>query len=300
MQPARKISYHQSQGFISGCFQAMASPCEIILETDDLALAKQVTEAVAHETWRVETTFSRYCKDNTIYKINHSKGKTVKVDAETAHLLDYADTCYELSDGLFDITSGILGRVWKFDGSNNIPSLNSINNLLPLIGWDKVKWEKPYLTLKQGMSLDLGGIGKEYAVDLVAAITKSQISLPFLINFGGDIYANKPPKSKNGWIIGIEPIQPGKRPPKIVIRSGGAATSGDSKRFLKDGRNILSHVLNPKAGWPVENAPASVTVLNQTCTQSGTLATLAMLQGENAENFLKQQKVKFWVQRRDQ
>jgi thiamine biosynthesis lipoprotein len=79
------------------------------------------------------------------------------------------------------------------------------------------------------------------------------------------------------------------------LHRGGIATSGDARRFLlKDGIRY-SHILNPLTGWPVKDAPRSITVLADTCTEAGILATLAMLQGTAAEQFLDEQQVKYWI-----
>ena len=294
------IAYKNSQGFVTGDFTAMAGPCEVIIETSDHDLAERVTQTVANEAWRIESTFSRYRTDNIIYRINNADGKPVEVDTETARLLDFADLCFEVSDGMFDITSGVLGKIWKFDGSSNVPAQKEINKLLPKIGWNKVSWANPKLQMPAGMALDFGGIGKEYAVDSAATLTRAITDSPVLINFGGDIVATAPPASREHWLIGIEPLALGqnKIPPKVALKHGGVATSGDSKRFLQYKGKVLSHVLNPKTGWPVTDAPASVTVLANNCTQAGMLSTLAMLQGQGAEEFLESQQVEHWIQRR--
>ncbi|ACV25682.1 FAD:protein FMN transferase [Kangiella koreensis] len=294
------IAYKDSQGFVTGHFTAMAGPCEVIIETSDQELAEKVTKAIADEAWRIESTFSRYRADNIIYRINNADGEPVEVDAETARLLDFADLCFEVSDGMFDITSGLLGKIWKFDGSSNIPDQKDIDRLLPKIGWEKVSWSNPMLQMPAGMALDFGGIGKEYAVDSAAQLARQITELPILINFGGDIVATAPPASRQHWLIGIEPLALGQNsvPPQVALKHGGVATSGDSKRFLQHKGRVLSHVLNPKTGWPVADAPASVTVLANNCTQAGMLSTLAMLQGPGAEEFLATQEVEHWIQRR--
>ncbi len=298
----RSIQYRSHQGFIHGSFTAMAGPCEIIVESQDRELAKKLTELAATEAWRIETTYSRYRHDNLIHKINHAQGKPIEVDREMAAMLDFADNCYQISEGLFDITSGVLGKLWKFDGSCNIPNPQSVSELVSLIGWDKAKWQNPVLTLPKGMAIDFGGFGKEFAVDSVTNIIKQQTDNPTLVNFGGDIAATRAPKQRAAWYIGIDEILLAENrsniAPRIRLKQGAIATSGDSKRYLLDEGKVLSHVLNPKTGWPIEDAPASVTVLAETCTQAGLFSTLAMLQGKNAETFLESQDIVHWIQRR--
>ena len=305
---SRTKSLEFREDFWLGSFEAMASPCEILIDTADETLARKLLDLAEHEARRIESKFSRYRDDNIIYQINHSQGHAIEVDSETAALLDYANQCYEISDGMFDITSGVLREVWRFDGSDNIPSEKSVQKLLPRIGWQKVSWQRPLITLPMGMEIDLGGIGKEYAVDKTALLL-DQFNISVLVNFGGDLYTNKPRTNGQAWIVGIEnPDKLVNRKPKqknlvqhsideFDLERGGIATSGDTRRYLlKDGVRY-SHILDPRTGWPVRHAPHSVTVAAGTCTDAGIIATLAMLHGKEAEAFLKAQGVMYWCQR---
>ncbi len=276
----------------------MASPCEVFIDTIEESLACMLFQIAFNEALRIEKKFSRYRDDNIIYKINHSNGKSIKVDSETALMFDFATQCYDISEGLFDITSGVLRQVWKFDGTDNIPSGPEVNKLLSKIGWDKVLWDSPTLNLPSGMEIDLGGIGKEYAVDRTLSILSTHTNSSLLVNYGGDLNINKPRKTGDPWRIGIEnPNIPGNALQHLEITQGALTTSGDSQRFLvKDGKRY-SHVLNPKTGWPVEGAPRSVTVAAGSCTEAGIISTLALLNGECAEEFLDAQNVKYWCHR---
>jgi thiamine biosynthesis lipoprotein len=100
----------------------MASPCEILLEPPDKALCHRLTELAAAEAVRIEQKYSRYRPDSVLSRMNANNGSWQTLDSETAQLLAFAQQCYQLSDGLFDISSGILRRVWQFDGSDNIAS----------------------------------------------------------------------------------------------------------------------------------------------------------------------------------
>ena len=279
-----------------GSFIAMASPCEVLIETDDSQLASEITAIVAGEAWRIEQKFSRYRKDNILYKIHHANGKKIKVDEELSLLLNFSQQCYELSDGLFDITSGVLRRIWTFDGSDNIPTDKQCKALLKKIGWYKVNWQPPYITLPSGMEIDLGGVGKEYAVDKAGQLAASATDLPVLINFGGDLFATKHPLSRESWQVGIESIGGTDKSAIINITSGGIATSGDANRYLERNGKRYSHVLNPKTARSVTDSPRSVTVASPNCIEAGFLSTLAMLQGKEAESFLQAQGVLFWIQ----
>ena len=277
-------------------FTAMAGPCEVFVDCDQEQKAIEVAEIAIHEAKRIEHKFSRYRTDNIVYKINKANGKSIDIDQETAHLLAYAEKCYQISDGLFDITSGILRSAWKFKGQQQLPTQSDINSLLKHVGWQKLVWQQPTLTLPTGMEIDFGGIGKEYAVDRTVRILQAHTRTNFIVNYGGDLYVTGPHTDGSGWRVGLDdPGHTGERArATIELNHGGVATSGDARRFLLRDGIRYSHILDPHTGWPVKNAPRAVTVVASTCIEAGMLATFAMLQGENAEPFLQQQGVKFW------
>jgi len=148
------------------------------------------------------------------------------------------------------------------------------------------------------MQIDLGGIGKEYAVDRIAGLLRNQYKPGILINLGGDIAITGMRQDRQQWYIGIEdPDRNQKVSSLLKMRRGAIATSGDSKRYILHRGKRYGHILNPKTGWPVEDSPRSVTVGANTCTDAGIIATLAMLQGQNAEEFLQQQGLRFYCHR---
>lgn len=299
------LTLERLQDYWAVRFTAMASPCEVLIDTDDRDLAGRLGSAARTEATRIEHKFSRYRRDNIIGRINRANGAAVSVDEETAALLDYAETCWRLSNGLFDVTSGVLRRAWRFDGGSRVPRAGDVDALMPKVGWDKLRWQKPVLQLAPGMEIDLGGIGKEYAVDKVANQLRLLTPSNLLVNFGGDLYATGARRGQRGWSVGVE--QPDSATGTaaampaaglvIDLTRGGIATSGDTRRYLiKNGRRY-GHILNPRTGWPVIDAPRSVTVVAGTCTEAGMLATFAMLQGQGAESFLEQQAVRYWCLR---
>ena len=222
----------------------------------------------------------------------------MSVDAETAGLLAFADRCHQLSGGLFDVTTGVLRRVWRFDGSDRLPSRKQVKALLPLVGWQKVGWAPPVVTLPAGMEIDLGGLGKEYAVDRAAEMVGQAAPGGLLVNFGGDLRALAPPAAGH-WEVGVEEAaQRESACRSIRIARGGLATSGDTRRYLRREGVRYGHILNPRTGWPVAQAPHTVTVLADSCVEAGLLATLAMLQGRRAEAFLAEQGVQHWCERK--
>ncbi len=275
-----------ADGGLAGRFGAMASPCEVLVDGADAVELAALTERAAAEVWRVESLWSRYQSGNIVDRINRAQGQPIEVDPETARFLDYAQELYTLSDGLFDVTSGVLRRVWQFDGSDRVPTAQAVADVLPLVGWHRVDWRSPRLQMPAGMQIDFGGIGKEYAVDRALTVLTAHCARPLLVNCGGDLAASAPRSDDRAWLVGIDAAIPEVATPLIRLRRGGVATSGDAHRFLlKDGRRF-PHILNPKTGWPVMDAPRVVTVAADSCTEAGALSTLAMLQGAQAQAFL--------------
>ncbi len=138
-------------------FRAMATPCEVRLESQDAETAGAVGRAIETEARRIECKYSRYRTDSVVSQINNGSGDVIIVDHETSELLQFATRCFEISGGLFDITSGVLRRVWKFDGSDNVPDASQIKPLLASIGWEKVSWSPPAISLPAGMEIDWEG-----------------------------------------------------------------------------------------------------------------------------------------------
>lgn len=279
-----------------GTFYSMASQCEVLIDTPDKNLAQASLLTAQKEATRIEQKYSRYKKNNIVDKINNANGKQITLDEETARLLDYAQHCFDLSDGLFDITSGVLREAWKFDGSDNIPSKKQVTKIMPRVGWQKIERSNGALKMQSGMQLDFGGIGKEYAVDRAAALIAQQFTNHVLVNFGGDITAAGPRKNGEPWEIGLQnPERNNEVVATVKLSKGAVATSGDLNRFLIKNGIRYTHILNPKTGWPIEHAPRQVTVLANTCIDAGMLSTFAILQGAQAEEFLQAQEIDYRI-----
>lgn len=125
----------RGEDLIAVCFTAMASPCEVLLPAASHAEALEIGAAAAREAWRVERKYSRYRDDSVVAWIHANRGRKINVDAETAGLIDFAAHCHELSNGLFDITSGVLRRAWRFDGSERVPAPEEVSALLAHVGF---------------------------------------------------------------------------------------------------------------------------------------------------------------------
>ena len=270
-------------------FTAMGSSCSVQFCTGSKAQAEAVYQLVLKRIDQLEQRYSRYRDDSLISEINRRAGSGVStpIDSETVALLHYAEQCYRESNQLFDVTSGVLRRVWDFKNAD-LPGKTEIDAVLPLIGWKKVQWNAQSIYLPQtGMQLDFGGIVKEYAADAVAGLFHQQGIHNGIVELGGDIRVIGPMPDNQGWPIAIrDPRQPDKVIAQFKLASGALASSGDYERFqLIDGIRY-SHLLHPKTGWPVTGLQA-VSVIAEHCVVAGSVATIAMLKANKGLSWLR-------------
>ncbi|MEP7300270.1 MAG: FAD:protein FMN transferase [Caldimonas sp.] len=276
-------------------FQAMASACEIRLEGDDEDGLGAAARKAVDEVKRIELKYSRYRDDSIVSRINAAAGSgmRVEVDAETAALLDFGARLHAGSDGLFDITSGVLRRAWDFRAAR-LPDSAALAALLPLIGWSQVEWDGGRIGLpREGMELDFGGFGKEYAADRAMAVLAACGLRHGFVNLGGDIRVLGPRVDGRAWRFGIQhPRREQETIARVELSQGALASSGDYERFFElDGKRYC-HILDPRTGWPV-TAWASISVTAPACVAAGALSTIAMLKGGQALDFLATQRATY-------
>lgn len=270
-------------------FKAMGSPCDIQLFAGTHGKARQAADSAIADVHRLEALYSRYRSDSFLSAINRAAavGGCITVDNETAGLLNYAAACYEQSDGLFDITSGILRHAWRFD-SGGLPDPVQIQELLDKVGWRKLRWKAPVLEfINPGMEIDFGGIVKEYAVDRAAALCWEAGIRHGVVNLGGDIKVIGPRSDGSPWRVGIRhPRQKEAVMQTIFLSEGALASSGDYERCIIVDNVRYGHVLNPKTGWPVRYL-AAVSVVGDFCVVAGSASTIAMLKEESGLAWLE-------------
>lgn len=255
----------------------MGGPCELQFYAADAARAAAAGEA---EVRRLEAAYSRYRDDSLTSGINRSAGDPagVAVDDETAGLLDFAQTAWQQSDGLFDLTSGALRRAWDFK-AQRVPSRADVDAALAHVGWHRLRWQRPRLWLAAGMELDFGGIVKEYAADRAARVLRHAGVRHGLVELAGDIAVVGPHPDGTPWQVGIRhPRDPERAIASIALARGAIASSGDYERYFEAGGRRYCHLLNAKTGWP-SDGPAGVSVVAAECLLAGAATTIAMLKG---------------------
>ncbi len=268
-------------------FNAMACGCEIVASLPTHAASKSAVDAAIAEVRRIESKFSRYRDDSIVSIINAAAGKAaVACDDETWELLELADRFYCDSDGLFDITAGVLRRAWDFKQAC-LPEPVHLATLLACVGWPRVERHAQFVRLQAGMEMDFGGFGKEYAVDRAAMLLESLGVDHGYVNLGGDVRVIGPKPDGQPWTFGIrDPRNPGALVATIPLSRGGLATSGDYERYFELDGVRYCHILDARSGWPV-NHSRSVSVIAATAVMAGQVSTIAMLKQAQGLEYLK-------------
>ncbi len=275
----------------------MGSPCELQLYMADND-ASSIGQKAQNIIRTLEAKYSRYQPDSMTSRINKAAGRdeTIELDEETVYLINYANVLYQQSDGLFDITSGVLRNAWNFK-QPILPTDAQLNELLPCIGWGKVEWNPPFFRLPIAkMEIDFGGFVKEYAADVVASYCRQSGVEHGIINLGGDIHVLGPHPDGTPWQVGIQhPREPHKAIASVAIDRGAIATSGDYERFMIVNGERYSHLLNPFTGKSIRPLYASASVIAPQCIIAGSFTTIALLKSNEEPHWLQQSELPFLI-----
>ena len=259
----------------------MGGPAVLCLEYSDSITASPndlLDQAIVMLN-RLEARYSRYRDDSLISLINARAGSNTftPLDAETDALISLGDQLWRESNGLFDLTSGVLRHVWNFQDTSQA-SPEDLKRWLPLVGWDRVEKDHRGIHLPvAGMEIDLGGLAKEYAVDAVIDFLRRQGAASALVNLAGDIATIGSQQSGEPWQVGIRDPRCSGSAISVELVDSAIATSGTYERVLSSDGRVISHLLNPKTGLPT-GGPESVTVIDRHCLTAGAIATVACLQ----------------------
>lgn len=282
-------------------FSCFAGPCEIHLRHLPRSRAEALSREAAREAWRIQDRYSRYREESWLGRLHAAQGDWRETDEEIEALLDLGETAFQVSDGRFDLSSGVLRRAWRFEAGARPPTAAELEPLLARVGWPRVERDRAgrRLRLPAGWELDLGGLGKEYAVDLGAGLLDRELVTPWLLNYGGDLRAGGGLSADDAWQVGLDdPEATGRAAAAgFSLRQGALATSGDARRGLWHQGIRYGHILDARTGWPPPQAPRSVTVHAASCSQAGLLATLGLLMGSQAESWLAEQGLPHWILR---
>ena len=265
-------------------FEAMGTHCRVSLVgsvTQAQALIARVLDWVA----AFESKYSRFLPHSLISQINDAAGREpVPIDPETEQLFALCDQMHFTTSGVFDPTALPLLRLWNWK-AGVVPTADAVDQAKTLVGWRKIQRSPGRAFLpRAGMGVDLGGMGKEYAVDHVARMLAGAGVTGALVDFGADVrVVGLPADGRPGWHIGLQdPKEPGRCWCGLGLRAGAVATSGDYVRHFQSNGTRYGHILDLRTGWPVNNGCQAASVLAPTCTLAGMLSTALFVLGPEA------------------
>lgn len=215
----------------------------------------------------VDKSMSLYKDNSLISKINRSK-KGGMVDPLFLKVMQKAIAINKDTEGIFDITVAPLVAAWGFsyEKPKTLPDSTGIAAIMPFVGMKFIQLERGYLRkLKPEVKIDLNGIAQGYTVDLISDFLLKQGIENFLVEIGGELRVNGLKPTGDNFLIGIEgPVNSHNNDAMIkhtvVLKNQALTTSGSYRNYLLRNNLRLSHIIDPKTGYPVKSDILSVTV----------------------------------------
>lgn len=261
---------HKDTQLLMGTFVEVISP--------DGRSAKIVFD----EFKRVEDLISKYKETSEVSSLNKN-GKIVASE-EFFYIIKRSKSFYKASNGAFDITVGPLMNAWGFTDKNyRLPRKQELKKIKPLIGSDKIILDESLKTIEfqePGMKIDLGGIGKGYAIDCAVNKLKLNGVDSCLINAGGQVYCLGN-KFGNPWKVAVKQPRSNGLTHKIELVDSGASTSGDYQQFFVSSGKRFSHIMDPRTLEPECSGVVSVTVIGKEATVCDALSTSILVLGKD-------------------
>jgi thiamine biosynthesis lipoprotein len=261
----------------------MGTLVEISIQESNKKLAQKAFNKSFNEMSRLEKIMSSYLPDSELTRFNSLAGGEVKVPVSPDLLKVVQRGVYwgKLSNGAIDISIGPAIKLWEFNSERPIiPDKKNLVDAVKFINYKDIIIEGNSISLKKkGMSLNLGAIGKGFAVDQAIRELKKLGIKSGLINAGGDLRAFGLITGKRPWHVGIQhPRKPEQIIVSLDIKDKGIATTGDYQRYFIKNKARYHHILNPQNGWPT-NKTISATVVADTVMDADALSTALFILG---------------------
>lgn len=264
-------------------FSALGTHNEIVVRAPTRERAERFREAALRWVARFEARYSRFLPTSLISRINAAAGEAwVDVDAEAEDLFALCDRLYAQTRGICDPAAGALHELWDFRRAHDrLPTPDEVERARARSGWTRVQRRPGGVFLpERGMQLDLGGIGKEYAVDRVFEMALGLGLTDLMVDFGHDVRVAGAAPPGGPWRIGLEdPRHPGRCWGGVALTGGALCCSGDYARYFEHDGVRYGHLVDPRLGKPPDHGVRAVWVVAPTCTEAGVLAKAAFLVG---------------------
>lgn len=247
---------------------------------------EEVLDQVFAHIKSYENILTMHEAGSEIDEVNQNAGiKPVKVSEEVFNLVELSIEHAQLSEGLFDVSIGVLTSLWNIGSSDaRKPSQAEIDEVLPLVGYEKIELHREDLTIflqEKGMKIDLGGIAKGYIVDKAAEFLVEHGVTAAVIDLGGDIFVVGNNIHGNPWNIGVQNpfLGRGQIIGTVKAVNQSIVTSGVYERVFEEDGVDYHHLLNPFDGYPFMNDLAGVSIVSETSAEGDALSTAAFGMG---------------------
>jgi thiamine biosynthesis lipoprotein len=259
----------------------MGTRVAVELWSEDADLATRAMDAVIAEMRRTDELMSTYKPESQLSAVNaHAFERPVRVDPEIVEVVSRALDFSRLSDGAFDITYASVGYLYDYRAHQR-PSAEQVAAALPGIDYRQVQVDRGANTirfLRQGVRIDLGGIGKGHAVDRSIDTLRKLGIEHAMVNAGGDTRLLGDRRGKP-WIVGVrDPRNEGKMVTRLPLENEAISTSGDYERYFEEDGVRYHHILVPGTG-DVARAVRSATVIGPDATLTDGLSTTVFVLG---------------------
>ena len=264
---------------------AMGTQFTIVAYGNDKSQLEAAVTAAFEEIFRIDRQWSNYIKGSDLSYVNrHAARQPVRLDPELFGLLE---TCLRYSRetaGAFDVTVGPLLKSWGFfRGSGRLPKPEELEQARACVGWEKLKLEAGDRTVTfavPGMELDLGAIGKGYAVDRAGELLReADITSALLDSGASSILAIGSLPGQAGWTVKIrDPKDARKSVAQVSLKDTALSTSGNYEKFFRAEGKTYSHILDPRTGYPAKGV-LSTTVVASSAASADALSTAFFVLG---------------------
>lgn len=266
--------------------RAMATNFEILLPVGT-PRAQEASESALDLVDAVEDQLTVFRETSEVSSLNRRAADgVVPVEERLFALLKLAARVNRETEGAYDVTTGALTKAWGFfRRAGRVPSDEERREVHARTGMRNVVFdddEQSVRYLRPGLEINLGSIGKGYALDRASELLRGAWGIPSALLHGGhsSVYAmGTEPGDSRGWLVGVRhPYDRERRLATVRLRNRGLGTSGATFQHLEYQRRKLGHILDPRTGWPAE-ATASATVLAPTAAQADALSTAFFVLG---------------------